>query len=62
MKMKTYSELTAKDKELIRKAYQFEIDAIEADSAERNPYADKVKALGLWDAINIAVELKYNPT
>lgn len=58
--MKKYHERTNEEKEIIRKAYEFEIQAIETDSAERNPYADTVKAMGLWEAINIAVELTYS--
>lgn len=58
--MINFYDRTSNEQDLIRKAYEFEIDAIEQDNAEPNPYCEAVKALGLWEAINEAVEIKYN--
>ena len=51
---------TPAEQEIIRKAYDFEINAIEADSSERNPYAEILRAMGLWEALNEAVEMAFN--
>ena len=55
--MTTYFNRTPAEQEIIRKAYDFEIEAIAQNSAERNPYFEAVKAMGLWEAINEAVEM-----
>lgn len=57
--MKTYFERTTAEQEIIRKAYEFEIKAIAEDNDERNPYFEDIKAMGLWEALNEAVEMKY---
>lgn len=57
--MTTFFDRIASEQELIRKAYDFEIKAIEKDSAERNPYKEAVKAMGLWEAIEEAVEMAF---
>jgi hypothetical protein len=59
--MTTYSNRTPAEQEIIRKAYDFEIAAIAQNSAERNPYFEAVKAMGLWEAINEAVEMASQP-
>ena len=51
---------TPAEQEIIRKAYDFEIAAIEAESSERNPYAKDLRAMGLWEALNEAVEMAFN--
>ena len=56
----TYFDRTASEQELIRKAYDFEVEAIEKDSAERNPYKEAIQAMGLWEAIEEAVEMAFN--
>lgn len=58
--MKTYFDRTPAEQEIIRKAYDFEIEAIAQDSAERNPYTDAIKAMGLWEALNEAVEMAFH--
>lgn len=57
--MKSFYERTEAEKAIIRNAYAFEAEAIEAGSNEPNPYAEAVKAMGLWEAINEALELHY---
>lgn len=57
--MTTFFNRTTAEQELIRKAYDFEIEAIEKDSAERNPYREAVKAMGLWEAVEEAVEMAF---
>lgn len=57
--MTTFFNRTIAEQDIIRKAYDFEVAAIEANSAERNPYADAIKAMGLWEALNEAVEMAY---
>ena len=58
--MKTYFDRTPAEQEIIRKAYDFEIKAIEELSSERNPYTEAIKAMGLWEALNEAVEMAYH--
>ena len=57
--MTTFFNRTASEQELIRKAYDFEIEAIEKDSTERNPCREALKAMGLWEAIEEAVEMAF---
>ena len=58
--MTTFFERSTSDQEIIRKAYDFEIEAIRSDSSEPNPYYETLKAMGLWEAINEAVEMAFN--
>ena len=58
--MITFINCTPAEQEIIRKAYDFEITAIEEESTERNPYAKAVQNMGLWEAFNKAVEMRYN--
>lgn len=58
--MKTYFERSTAEQEIIRKAYNFEIEAIENNSAERNPYFEEIQTMGLWEALNEAIEMAYN--
>ena len=58
--MTNYYSRSIEEQEIIRKAYDFEIAAIESGSAESNPYAGMLKAMGLWEAISDAVEMAYN--
>jgi len=58
--MKTFYERTATEQEIIAKAYEFEVAAIETESTERNPYTEALKAMGLWEALNEAVEMAYS--
>lgn len=57
--MTTFFNRTPAEQEIIRKAYDFEVEAIANNSTERNPYAPAVKAMGLWEALNEAVEMAY---
>lgn len=49
--------------EVIAKAYNFEIEAIENFDATRNPWVDEIKSWEdgevIWEAINEAVEMRY---
>ena len=58
--MKTFFERTPAEQEIIAKAYEFEIEAIETESTERNPYLKDIRAMGLWEAFNEAVEMAYS--
>lgn len=58
--MTTFFNRSTSEQETIRKAYEFEIQAIEACSSEPNPYRKTIKAMGLWEAIEEAVEMAYN--
>ena len=58
--MKTWFERTTKEKDIINKAYDFEINAIEPLDNTPNPYVEEIKAMGLWEAFNEAVEMRYN--
>jgi len=55
-----FTDRTPAEQEIIRKAYEFEIAAIEAESSERNPYTKILRAMGLWEALDEAVEMAYN--
>lgn len=57
--MTTYINRPASEQELIRKAYEFEIEGIKAYSSQPNPYREAVKAMGLWEAVEEAVELAF---
>ena len=57
--MTTYFNRTSAEQDIIRKAYDFEIEAIAEGSSERNPYAAAIKAMGLWEALNEAVEAAF---
>lgn len=58
--MKTYFERSTTEQEIIRKAYNFEVEAIENNSSEPNPYFKKIQAIGLLEALNEALEMAYN--
>jgi hypothetical protein len=58
--MTTFINRTPAEQEIIRKAYDFEVAAIEAESSERNPYFEALQAMGLWEAVNEALEMRYN--
>ena len=57
--MKSYFDRTPAEQEIIRLAYEFEIEAIEQTSSARNPYTEAIRSMGLWEALNKAVELHY---
>ena len=57
--MTTYFNRTPAEQEIIRKAYDFEIKAIAEDSSERNPYLESIRTMGLWEALNEAVEAAF---
>lgn len=60
----TYWNRPKEERDLIQKAYSAEVELIEADSTETNPYHTQIMALSdgaeLWAGINFALELKYN--
>ena len=58
--MTTYFNRTQAEQDILRKAYDFEIEAIKNDSSERNPYTEAIRAMGLWEALNEAVEMAFN--
>ena len=58
--MTTFINRTPAEQEIIRKAYDFEVAAIEAENSERNPYMEALQAMGLWEALNEALEMRYN--
>ncbi len=58
--MITFFTLSISEQEIIRKAYDFEVKAIEDGSSEPNPYKDAVKNMGLWEALEEALEEAYN--
>ena len=60
--MTTFTARTANEQEIIRKAYEFEIEAIESLDWTRNPYIEQLFEMGgeeLVEALNLAVEMKY---
>lgn len=61
--MTTFTQRTTEQQDIIRKAYDFEIEAIENCDSSRNPWFDTIKAMPdgdtLWEAINEAVEMAF---
>lgn len=57
--MTTYNNRTTYEQDIIRKAYDFEIEAIKSGSPERNPYIDAIILMGLWEAFNEAIEMAF---
>ena len=59
--MTTFTQRTTEQKNIIRKAYDFEIEAIANCDSSRNPWFDTITAMPdgdiLWEAINVAVEM-----
>lgn len=55
-----YFNRSAAARDIIRKAYDFEVAAIEAESSERNPYFEALQAMGLWEVLNEALEMRHN--
>ena len=59
----TYFERTKNEQNIITKAYEFEINAIEECDATRNPWFDEIMTWedgkDVWSAINEAVEMFY---
>lgn len=57
--MTLFFNRTPAEQEIIRKAYDFEIEAIKNGSSDRNPYATILQNMGLWEAVNEAVEMAF---
>lgn len=59
-----FTERTEREQTLIRRAYEWEVDAINREDAGRNPYYDGIIALRegreLWEAIDEALWLAYH--
>lgn len=58
--MTSFLNRSIEEQDIIRKAYDFEIEAIHSNNPAANPYFDTLKALGLWEALNEAVEMAFN--
>ena len=58
-----YTNRTKREQEIIAKAYDFEIEAIENCDATRNPWFDEIKSWEdgktVWSAIDEAVAMRY---
>ena len=57
--MTTYNNRTTYEQNIIRKAYEFEVEAIKNGSSEPNPYTEVIKSMGLWEALNEAIEMAF---
>lgn len=59
--MTTFTQRTTEQQNIIRKAYDFEIEAIANGDSSRNPWFDTIMAMPdgeeLWEAINVAIEM-----
>ena len=55
-----YTNRTESEKDIIRKAYEFEIEAIENLDSNPNPYLSAIHAMGLDEALNEAIDLHYH--
>lgn len=58
--MTTYFNRSTEEQEIIRKAYEFEKQAIDTLDETPNPYLDAIKSMGIWEAFNEAIEMAYN--
>lgn len=58
--MITFFERPAAEQEIIRKAYDFEVEAIELDSSAPNPYMQAINEMGLREALEEALEMAYH--
>lgn len=58
--MMNFFNRTATEQDLIAKAYDFEVKAIENGDSSPNPYKNDLVKMGLWEALNEAVEMAYN--
>lgn len=58
--MTTFFDRPIEEQEIIRKAYDFEIEAIHSESSVANPYCETLKTWGIWEALNEAVEMAFN--
>ena len=56
-----YTERNKHEQEVITKAYNFEIKAIEENDSSRNPWFDEIMrwtdGKEVWEGINVAVEM-----
>lgn len=56
-----YTERNKHEQEVITKAYNFEIKAIEENDSSRNPWFDEIMewtdGREVWEGINVAVEM-----
>lgn len=56
-----YTERNKHEQEVIAKAYNFEIKAIEENDSSKNPWFDEIMNLKdgkeVWEGINVAVEM-----
>lgn len=59
--MTTYMNRTTAEQEIIRKAYEFELEALRNESDEPNPYFQAVRAMddgkAVWFAISDAISM-----
>ena len=58
--MTTFFDRSIAEQEIICKAYEFEIDSIRSGRFESNPYAKDLKAMGVWEAFNDAIDMAFN--
>ena len=58
--MINYYDRTAEEQEIITKAYEFEIQAIEDCNPIGNPYKPTLIAMGLWEALEEALEMAFS--
>lgn len=56
---KTFFERTKEEQDIIRKAYEFEIEGIINNDSSPNPYFKRIKEMGLLEELNLAVELAF---
>lgn len=57
--MTNYYERPATEQEIIRKAYEFEIESIELCSARPNPFLKAIDEMGVREALEEALELAF---
>lgn len=57
--MTNYYERPATEQEIIRKAYEFEIESIELCSPRPNPYLKTIDEMGVREAFEEALEMAF---
>lgn len=58
--MTTFFNRPASEQEIIRKAYNFEVESIKLNSSAPNPYMQAINEMGLREALEEALEMAYH--
>lgn len=57
---KTFFERTKEEQDIIKKAYEFEIEGIINNDSSPNPFIKTLKEWNIWEELEAAVALAYH--